>query len=144
MPRTHHCQRLSPLTNSCPAPPTQPTATSSGPRSCSPPGPCRTYSSIHLTQSHSPLRFSFHKLTLLSPPLTANTLPLKLQLTLHKTASKFKTVGFHSLGCAGSLVHILTVLSCAADAMYDFWRMVGAQATSRTQSVWPVSSLMGM
>ena len=75
------------------------------------------YSSIVLTQFHSPFKFSFHRLTLLSPPLTANTFPLRLQLTLHSTASKSKTVGFHSLGCAGSLVHIRTVLSCAAEAM---------------------------
>jgi hypothetical protein len=36
-------------------------------------------------------------------------------------------------------VQMRTVLSWLADAMYDFCRMVGAQATSRTQSVWPVS-----
>ncbi len=75
------------------------------------------YSSIHFTQSHSPLKFSFHKLTLLSPPLTARTLPLRLQLTLHSTASKFRTIDFQSFGCAGSEVHIRTVLSWDADAM---------------------------
>ena len=32
-----------------------------------------------------------------------------------------------------------TVLSCEADAIYERERMVGDQATSRTQSVWPVS-----
>lgn len=75
------------------------------------------YSSMLLTISHSSFKFSFHKLTLLSPPLTARTFPLKLQLTLHKTASKFRIVLFHSEGCAGSDVQMRTVLSCDADAM---------------------------
>lgn len=75
------------------------------------------HSSIHLTHSHSPLKFSFHNDTLLSPPDTARTFPLKLQLTLHSTASKSSTVLFHSFGCAGSDVQIRTVLSCEAEAM---------------------------
>lgn len=54
------------------------------------------YSSIVLTHSQPPLSFSFHRLTLLSPVLTARTLPLKLQLTLHATASTLRTVDFHS------------------------------------------------
>lgn len=83
----------------------------------SPPGSLVRYSSIHFTQSHSPFKFSFHKLTLLSPPLTASTFPLRLQLTLHNTASKFNVVAFHSLGCVVSDVHIFTVLSCDAEAM---------------------------
>lgn len=91
------------------------------------------------TFSHSPRRFSFHKLTLLSPPLTAKTFPLKLQLTLHRTTSKFKTLLFHCPGCAGSEVQMRTVLSCDAEAIYDFCKTVGDHATSRTQSVCPVN-----
>lgn len=53
---------------------------------------CELYSSIVLTQSHPPLRLSFHKLTLLSPPLTARTLPLRLQLTRQTTASNLSSV----------------------------------------------------
>jgi hypothetical protein len=45
------------------------------------------YSSIVFTHSHSPLKFSFQSVTLLSPALTANTFPLKLQLTLQTTTS---------------------------------------------------------
>ena len=67
------------------------------------------YSSIVFTHSHPPLSFSFHRLTLLSPVLTANTFPLKLQLTLHATASTFNTVLFHYRKYAD--VQILTVLS---------------------------------
>jgi hypothetical protein len=101
-----------------------------------------TYSSIDLTRSQSPFRFSFHRLTLLSPPLTAKTFPLKLQLTRHSTASKFVNgFEFHTPGCEGSDVQMRTVLSCEAEAMYDFCKMVGAQATSRTQSVWPESTV---
>lgn len=55
-----------------------------------------TYSSIVFTFSHSPLSRSFHKLTLLSPVLTARTLPLMLQLTRHATESKGRTVHCHS------------------------------------------------
>jgi hypothetical protein len=76
-------------------------------------------------------------LTLLSPPLTASTLPLKLQLTRHITASNSNVTLVHSFGCAGSVVQMRTVLSCDADAMYDLESKVGAHATSRTQSVWP-------
>ena len=57
-----------------------------------------TYSSIVFTHSHLPLRFSFHSVTLLSPALTANTFPLKLQLTLHSTTSKLITLLFHTPG----------------------------------------------
>jgi hypothetical protein len=75
------------------------------------------YSSIVLTQSHSPFKFSFHKVTLLSPPETARTLPLKLQLTRHTTASKVGS----SLQAHSSVfvceVHIRTVLSCDAEAI---------------------------
>jgi hypothetical protein len=38
------------------------------------------------TSSNTPLRFSFHKLTLPSPLLTARTFPLTLQLTLQTTS----------------------------------------------------------
>lgn len=102
-----------------------------------PPSTAWSYSSIFFTQSHSPFKFSFHKLTLLSPPLTASTLPLKLQLTRHSAASNSNVMLFHSFGCAWSEVQIRTVLSCDADAIYDLDRKVGAHATSRTQSVWP-------
>lgn len=101
------------------------------------------YSTISFTHFHSPFRVSFHSVTLLSPPETARTFPLKLQLTLQSTASKLNNVLFHSLGRAGSDVQILTVLSCEAEAMYDFRRIVGAHATSRTQSAWPAKSRAG-
>lgn len=54
------------------------------------------YSSIVLISSHPPLNRSFHKLTRLSPVLTARTLPLRDQLARHATASKFRVVDFHS------------------------------------------------
>ena len=71
------------------------------------------HSSIVFTHSHPPLNFSFHKLTLLSPPLTANTFPAMLQLTLHTTTSKSNVSHFHAPASpisplAGS-VQILTV-----------------------------------
>ena len=162
---------------------------------------CFYHSSIDLTHSHSPFRFSFHSETLLSPPLTASTFPLRLQLTRHSTASNCSTVLCHfspaapprspsSLPpapaplpsgpaspvapdlCAESVllllvllfvlffvvpvgacdedaddvgvaqVQIRTVLSWLADAMYDFCSTVGAHATSRTQSVWPVRVML--
>ena len=81
------------------------------------PGHMVLYSSIVFTQSHSPFRFSFHKVTLLSPPETANTFPLRLQLTRHITASKLSVILFQSLGREGSVVHIRTVLSCEAEAI---------------------------
>ena len=56
---------------------------------------CFCHSSIDLTHSHSPFRFSFHSETLLSPPLTASTFPLRLQLTRHSTASNCSTVLCH-------------------------------------------------
>lgn len=99
------------------------------------------YSVISLTHSHTPFRFSFHKVTLPSEPETASTFPLKLQLTLHRTASpkSFSVVAnCHELISVGFvLVHILTVLSCDAEAIYVFDSSVGDQATSRTQSEWP-------
>ena len=83
-----------------------------------------------MTHSHSPLRFSFQSVTRLSPPLTARTLPLRLQLTRQRTASKLRTVLFHpSLGEGedgddddddveeASQVQIRTVLSWLAEAM---------------------------
>lgn len=54
------------------------------------------HSSIVLTHSHPPLNLSFHKLTRLSPVLTASTLPLRLQLTRHAAASTLRTVDFQS------------------------------------------------
>lgn len=54
------------------------------------------YSSIVLTHSHPPLSLSFHRLTRLSPVLTASTLPLRLQLTRHAAASTLRTVDFQS------------------------------------------------
>lgn len=109
------------------------------------------YSSMVLTHSHPPLSFSFHRLTLLSPVLTASTLPLRLQLTRHAVASTLSTVDFHSPGPCQYDVRVLwlrhlrrsdevqmrTVLSWLADAMYDLDKTVGDQATSRTQSVCP-------
>jgi hypothetical protein len=56
----------------------------------------------------------------LSPPLTASTFPLKLQLTRQQTASKFSTVAFHSSApvvALGVLYQMRTDLSWEADAM---------------------------
>lgn len=50
------------------------------------------HSSIVLIHSQPPVSFSFHRLTLLSPVLTARTLPLKLQLARQATASKLRVV----------------------------------------------------
>lgn len=99
------------------------------------------HSSMVLTQSHPPLRLSFHKLTLLSPPLTARTLPLRLQLTRQTTASNLSSVLCQLDELEGSAfawhVQMRTVLSCEAEAMYDLERGVGDHATSRTQSECP-------
>ena len=100
-----------------------------------------SYSVISLTHSHTPFKFSFHNVTFPSLPDTASTLPLKLQLTLHNTASPksrnvvANTQLFTSFGFV--LVHIFTLLSCDALAMYVFESSVGDQATSLTQSLWP-------
>lgn len=64
------------------------------PNSC--PVLCRNYSSMFLTFSHPPLSLSFHRLTRLSPVLTASTFPLKLQLTRHATASNVSVVDCQS------------------------------------------------
>jgi len=100
------------------------------------------HSVTSLTSSHSPLRFSFHRVTLLSPPEIAKILPERDQLTLHNTASNSRVLlKIHELGSPGFvLVHILAVLSWLADAMYDFDNSVGLQATSRTQSLCPFGS----
>lgn len=111
------------------------------------------HSSIVLIFSQPPVSFSFHRLTLLSPVLTARTLPLRLQLARQATASKFRVVCCQSpeedslampiyvmikgqaLPSEGFvLVQILTVLSCEAEAMYALDSTVGDHATSRTQS----------
>lgn len=55
-----------------------------------------SYSSRVFTHSQPPLSLSFHRLTRLSPVLTASTFPLKLQLTRQATASTLRTVDFHS------------------------------------------------
>lgn len=99
---------------------------------------------MSFTFSHCPLRFSFHKLTLLSPPLTARMFPLGLQLTRHRTESNSSCWLVHCPGFEASDVQIRTVLSCEAEAMYDLERMLGDQATSRTQSVWPSNVWVGL
>jgi hypothetical protein len=58
------------------------------------------YSSIVLTHSQPPRSFSFHKLTRLSPPLTASTLPAMLQLHRHTTTSNSSTSLFQLLASA--------------------------------------------
>jgi hypothetical protein len=75
------------------------------------------YSSMSFTFSHWPLRFSFHKLTLLSPPLTARMLPLRLQLTRQSTVSNSSVWLVHWPGLDASEVQMRTVLSCEAEAM---------------------------
>lgn len=70
------------------------------------------YSSISFTHSHSPLKFSFHKETLLSPPLTANTFPLKLHDTRHTSRSNCRTLDSHCPGLeTAEEVQMRTVLS---------------------------------
>ena len=98
------------------------------------------YSSIVLTHSHPPLSLSFHRLTLLSPVLTARTLPLRLQLTRQAAASTSSLVRFHSPRRSEE-VQMMTVLSWDAEAIYDLERTVGDHATSRTQSRWPPGSI---
>jgi len=99
------------------------------------------YSSMVLMQSQPPFRLSFQRETLLSPPLTAKTLPLKLQLTLQTAASNFNSVLVQLVAFAGSApapqVQMRTVRSWDAEAMYDLDKGVGDQATSLTQSEWP-------
>lgn len=98
-----------------------------------------------LTHSHPPsLTLSFHKLTLLSPPLTASTFPLSDQLTRQMTHSKFNTVLCQLFASAMSLlpsvdanVQTLTLLSWPPLATYVLLSTLGLQATSRTQSLWP-------
>ena len=78
------------------------------------------YSVTSRTQSHPPFNVSFHSVTLLSPPLTAKTFPLILQLTLQQTLSNSSVLArVHepSPPPVPVLVQILTVLSCDADAM---------------------------
>jgi hypothetical protein len=64
--------------------------------------PPPVYSSIVLTHSQPPRSFSFHRLTRLSPPLTASTLPAMLQLHLHTTTSKSSVSLFQLLASAWS------------------------------------------
>lgn len=75
------------------------------------------YSSTLLTRSHSPFNVSFHNVTLLSPPLTASTFPLRLQLTRHTTVSRGMTLRAHGDCASWSRVQMMTLLSCDADAM---------------------------
>jgi len=78
------------------------------------------HSSIVLMTSHPPsLTLSFHNVTLLSAPLTANTFPLKLQLTLHTKHSNVNVlhVQLPADAPASELVQIRTLRSCEADAM---------------------------
>jgi hypothetical protein len=70
-----------------------------------------------LTFSHLPLSLSFHSVTLLSPVLTARTLPLRLQLTRQATASKLSVVGFQSP--VGMLALVLTRNSTRSDHTGD-------------------------
>lgn len=101
------------------------------------------YSSIVFMHSHPPFNFSLNSLTLLSPVLTAKTLPLRLQLALHATASKLSVVDCQSPAASGAVdVQIRTVLSCEAEAIYDLERTVGDHETSRTQSAWPERVVM--
>lgn len=63
--------------------------------------------------------------------------PLGLQLTRHETESNSSCWYVHWPGLEASQVQMRTVLSCDAEAMYDLERILGDQATSRTQSEWP-------
>ena len=68
------------------------------------------------TFSHSPFSVSFHNVTLLSPPLAASTLPLKLHDTFHITVSMWSTFFVH--GPSGdSALQMMTLLSWLAVAM---------------------------
>lgn len=89
-----------------------------------------------LTQLHRPSLFSFHKLILLSPPDTPRMLPVSDQLTFQTTSSKvWRIVGVQVV--MSSVFQIMTRRSCEQLAMRDDGKpMLGAQATSRTQSEW--------
>lgn len=88
-----------------------------------------------LACSHSPFRFSFHTVTLLSPPDIASAFPLKDQLTLQTTLSNCSTFFAHTTWEDSAFarvveVQIMAVLSWEAEAMYALGRIDGAQATS--------------
>lgn len=84
---------------------------------------------------HWPSLFSFHSETLLSPPVTARTLPVVDQEMLHTASSNVcSTVDVH---CERSelLLQMITWRSCDADAICRRGKPIdGAHATSRTQS----------
>lgn len=94
-----------------------------------------------LMQVQSPSLFSRHKLVLLSPPETPKTLPVSDQLTFHTTSSNvFRMVGVHEV--ISSEFHIITRRSCEQLAIWERGKpMLGAQATSLTQSEWTSSRL---
>lgn len=81
-----------------------------------------------------PSLFSFHKLTLLSPPDTPRMLPVNDQLTFQTTSSKvLRIVGVQVV--MSSVFQMMTRRSCEQLAIRDVGRpMLGDQPTSRTQS----------
>lgn len=84
---------------------------------------------------HWPSVFSFHNVTLLSPPVTARMLPVVDHEMLHTASSNVcSTVEVHSDRSA-LLLHTITWRSCEAVAICERGNPIdGAQATSRTQS----------
>ena len=97
-------------------------------------------SSTVLICVHVPSSPAFHKVTSLSPLLTANICPVTLQLTLQTGASNVcSRVGFHS-ELFPFWVQIKTVRSSEQEATtFTLGRIDGAQETSRTQSLWESS-----
>lgn len=70
-------------------------------------------------QDHKPSLFSFHKLTLLSPPETPKMFPVSDQLTFQTTSSKvFRIVGVHVVPIS-SVFQIMTRRSCEQLAIRD-------------------------
>lgn len=111
---------------------------------------------MSLTHSQTPFKFSFQSVTFPSPQLTASRFPARLHDTLQTTSGNLpvgagapegETIVLDGSSAAFtqgdegvSFVQINTVLSWDAVAMYDRGKpMLGAQATSRTQSVCPSS-----
>lgn len=87
-----------------------------------------------LMQVHWFSLFSFQRVTLLSPPVTARILPVIDQLTDQTTSSNvWRMVGDQFTRSV--LFQMITWRSCEAEAIWERGRPIeGAQATSRTQS----------
>mmetsp|Transcript_35861 Transcript_35861/g.60710 ORF Transcript_35861/g.60710 Transcript_35861/m.60710 type:complete len:326 (+) Transcript_35861:55-1032(+) len=99
-----------------------------------------------LTFSHFPERLCFHSVTLWSPQETARRFPVTLQLTRHTGALKGVSVNLETSHAPPSSrrVQIKTVWSSEQEAtMLAGVEVLGAHATSRTQSSCPAGSGTG-